>query len=172
MSATRILKEQSGMATVEMSFIIPIVLSMILSIFYIIFYQIDRSIAESVLSEEIIGVSDVVKSNGKSENGRYTLSDFENRELFYMLKTNYLDLQREATNHIQENLGRRLLLSKMSQTSIYVKNKETEGEVRVQMDIPISLIGQVIGEKLNWKYKICIPNIEGAEEIRRWSAIE
>ena len=172
MSRASILKDQRGTATIEMSFIIPMILIMTLSIFYSIFYQLDRSIAESVLSEEIIGVSDIVKNNGEIENGRYTLSDLNNRELFYMLKTSYPQLQKEAVNHIQENLDKKLLLSKASLIFVDIKNRETEGEVGVQIDIPISMIGQILGSKLNWKYKMKIPHIEGAEEIRRWDAIE
>lgn len=172
MSRASILKDQRGTATIEMSFIIPMILVVTLSIFYSIFYQIDRSIAESVLSEEIIGVSDIVKNKGEIENGRYVLSDLNNRELFYMLKMSYPELQREAVNRIQGNLDRRLLLSKTAVILVDVKNRETEGEVRVQMDIPISMIGQILGSKLSWRYKIQIPHIEGAEEIRRWDAIE
>lgn len=172
MSRASILKDQRGIATIEMSFIIPMILIITLCIFYSIFYQLDRSIAESVLSEEIVGVSDVVKTNGEIENGRYVLSDLNNRELFYMLKMSYPELQKEAVNHIQENLDRRLLLSKASLILVDVKNRETEGEVRVQMDIPISMIGQILGSKLSWTYKMKIPHIEGVEEIRRWNAIE
>ncbi len=172
MSRTSILKDQRGMATIEMSFIIPIILIIVLSIFYSIFYQLDRSIAESVLSEEIIGISDVVKNSGEIENGRYILSDLKNRELFYMLKATYPELQKEAVNQIQENLKGRLLLSKADLPTIHVKNKETEGEIRIQMDIPIVLIGQILGSKLSWEYKIKINHVEGAEEIRRWDVIE
>lgn len=172
MSGTSILKDQRGTATIEMSFIIPMILIIVLSIFHSIFYQLDRSIAESILSEETIGVSDVVKNNGEIENGRYLLLDLNNRELFYMLKSSYPKLQKEAVEHIQENLERRLLLSKASMTLIHVKNREAEGEVRVQMDIPISVISQILGSRLNWTYKMQIHHIEGAEEIRRWNAIE
>lgn len=172
MSRARIRKDQRGMTTIEMSFIIPIILVILLSIFYSIFYELDRSIAESVLSEEIIGVADIVKNNGEIENGRYSVSDLNRRELFYMLKTNYPELQREAISHIQENLKRRLLLSDTSICFVNIKNKETEGEVEVQMEIPILMMRQILGSRLKWKYKIRINHIQGAEEIRRWDAIE
>lgn len=171
MSAERILKDQRGMATIEMSFIIPIIFIIVLSVFYSMFYELDRSIAESVLSEEIIGVADIVKNNGEIESGRYEIADLNQRELFYMIKTNYPEVQKEAVSHLQENLKKRLLLSDVSSTFIRVKNKETNGEVGIQMEIPIPMMRQILGSKLNWKYKIQINHIEGAEEIRRWDAI-
>lgn len=172
MSTARIREDQRGIATIEMSFIIPIILIIVLSVFYSMFYEIDRSIAESVLSEEIIEVADIVKNDGEIENGRYTLSDLNHRELFYMLKTSYPKLQEEAKSQIQSNLKRRLLLSDISFYSIHIKNKEAEGEVGVQVEIPILMMRQMLGSRLNWKYKIRINHIQGAEEIRRWDAIE
>lgn len=117
-------------------------------------------------------MADVVKNEGEIENGRYQVADLNRRELFYMLKTNYPKLQKEATSRIQENLGSRLLLSDATFSSVRIKNKETNAELGIQMEIPIPMMRQILGSKLNWRYKIEINHIEGAEEIRRWDAIE
>ncbi len=166
------LRDQRGMATIEMSFLIPFVLIFILSIFYSIFYQLDRDIAESVLSEEMIRVSDVVKNSGKAESGKYKLLDLNNRELFYMLKKEYPKLQEETIVTIRRELERRLLLSRISALHLEVKNKESEGEVKIQMTPSISFLRTILGAKRSWAYKLKITHAEGAEEIRRFDSIE
>ncbi len=166
------LRDQRGMATIEASFLIPLVLIVVLSMFYSIFYQLDKDIAESVLSEEMVRVADVVKNSGKIQSGSYNLLDLNNRDIFYMLKREYPKLREEATANIRQNLEKRLLSSKIASLNLNVKNKESEGEIKVQMTPPFSFLQTIMGRTQSWTYKLKINHIEGAEEIRRIDSIE
>lgn len=172
MSAKKMIKDRHGMATIEMSIIIPMIFIIVLAVFYAVFYELDRGIAQSIVSECVIGTSDIVKNNGDYATGRYEVENLTDRELLYMMKTSYPAIKAEVKNDMEGQLKKRLLVSNVAADSFDVKNKKTKGKVTIQMSTPISYMWQVLGRKMRWSYDIEIQNIQGAEQIRRWSTIE
>ncbi|MGI6501831.1 MAG: hypothetical protein ACOX1S_13345 [Anaerostipes sp.] len=167
------MREVDGYLTVEMSFILPIICFALVILMSFFFYLMDYGIVKGIVEEENQKAVDVVKTNGKLEDGTYSLQELNNRNIFYLLKPETKRIENETEKKIRTNIKGKIILAKIQKVSVQMTGKKITTNVIVDVKVPILGSVSIFGIHL---FRMKIEEENGihmeAESVRRWDIIE
>lgn len=162
----------SGYFTVEASFIIPIVLFCVFGTLALLLYFYDLGTARSLLNQEAVQLSDVIKTDGNIETGKFDQKTLVDRPLTYLLRSNYPKKALEGTKNLKNQLKGKLLVSKVNQIELMVGQDTITGKINLSYKVPVPIIGAWIGGAFQNELTVKIENGCNAEKMRRWDQLE
>ena len=163
---------QSGYFTVEASLIVPIVLVCIFGTLAFLLYLYDLGTARSLLNQEAVQISDVIKTDGNIESGRFDQKKLMDRPLTYLLCINYPKKASEGTANLKKQLKGKLLVSQADQIILKAQQNQITGKIHLSYKIPVPIIGDWIGRAFQNELTIQIETGSNAEKMRRWDQLE
>lgn len=165
-------KNNEGYFTVEASFIVPTVLFCIFGVLFLTLYLYDLGIARSLLTAEVVQISDVVKTDAQNGSGKFYSKKLIERSLTYLLKSSYPKRAAEGKNRLEAELKKKLIVSKVQKISLKAGQQTVKGSLQISLRIPIPVIGEMTGALWKNNVTVTIENGSNAEHMRRWSLIE
>jgi hypothetical protein len=166
-------KIESGMITVETAMVLPIVFFVLVLLLYFFFFCYESGVAAGILREEVIKISDTIKTSGDIETGDYNIDSLNGRKLSYLLNYDSGKLESNCKSNIKEKLARQSIFGSNWNINIEVKHGIIIGHITSEIKIP--LLGSVEVGKVSLfqveeqiKERVSMP----AEQIRRWQQIE
>lgn len=168
----QILKDNKGYFTVEASFIVPMVLFCVFGVLFITLYLYDLGVAKSLLNEEVVQISDVIKTDAQNESGEFKSKKLLERPMTYLLKPSYPKRAAEGKKRLKKELQEKLVVSTVEKIILTAGQRKVTGKIQISFRIPIPVIGQMIGGLWKNNLTITVDNGSNAEQMRRWSSFE
>lgn len=164
---------ENGMMTVEASFVLPIVLFILILLLYFFFYCYESGVAAGILREEVLKLSDTIKTSGDLDTGAYDIKKLNDRKLSYLLNYNTGKLESQCKMAIQEKLSKQSLFGSNLKVEISVKHGKITGNITSNVKIPLLGTVEIGGISIfkveqSMESEVRMP----AEQIRRWQQIE
>lgn len=165
-------KNNKGYFTVEASFIVPTVLFCVFGVMFAALYLYDLGTAKSLLNEEVIQISDVIKTDARNESGKFKSKELMDRSMTYLLKLSYPKRAAEAKKRLKEELQRKLIVSRVEKIILTAGQQKVTGKLQISFRIPLPVISQMTGALWKNNLTITVDNGNNAEQMRRWSIFE
>lgn len=172
-SVFKMWKLEKGMMTVEASCLLPIVFFVLILIIYFFFYCYESGTAEGILRQEVLKLSDVMKTSGNIDDGEYSIDLLNQRKLTYLLNITNKEMETKCKSNIKTKLAQKSMFGSGTKITIQISNNTIHGTVTSNVKIP--LLGSVeiggfslftVNQEVTTQVRI------PAEQIRRWQQIE
>lgn len=167
-----LLKDNRGYFTVEASFIVPTVLFCIFGVLFVTLYLYDLGTAKSLLTGEVVQISDVIKTDASNQSGEFRSKELINRPITYLTKSSYPKRAAEGKKELKAELQKKLMVSTVEKITMSAGQQKVRGTLQISFRIPLPVISQLTGAFWKNNLAITVDNGSNAEQMRRWSSLE
>lgn len=162
---------EDGSYTVEASLILCFIICVMLGIIYMGFYLYDYYMAEVIMTEIAKRESQFIIEYSDRVDGEIDWEEWSNRSIIWRLF--YNNEGNELTQQIEEQLEKKLLISKLDQVKVNVKREEIELQYQLTVYFPGKWIQTILNARsLNIIHQMKFEEKESEELIRICRAIK
>lgn len=168
----KVLQKQNGMMTVEAAVIVPLICFVFIGIIFLFLFFVDMAIAQSEGMRIASEISASWKTDGSLTTGEYDPKELLTRNIYFLVTGKREKLTMEAQNRLQDRLKKRLLVTKIEDSTAYVESWRVRVQTTLRLQWPLRSVEEIMGKWLSFSCTVDSFSDCWEEQLRLGASME